>query len=889
MKELNQITIKQLLASNTIGVNNSITNANFAQLQEGLLLINSAFGISIQNKTLNFPTGKINTGAIKADTVKLPINGNPSIQLNGSNGNILTNGLSTVADAFIGGNLIVGDSNNGGRLKLILDRTYIDESIKPGLPGQVRFIGDDYEVYLNYGEVLASFSFTVGSTGVNGQNIAVLYNGATAGQVQWNNDNVLTSENLVNAILTNTTGPCLAESNLNTVTILALPGLGATANGDAITISGNVPVSVTSGTMSGGVNGTGAWVSLLGTQGPTGPTGSGAGPTGATGTGATGPTGPTGPVGATGGGITGATGATGTGATGATGPTGDTGATGATGPNGAKGSVGSQGITGATGPTGTTGSNGTPGTNGATGATGPTGGTGGTGATGATGANWYTGSGVPSSGIGNEGDLYLDGTTGDVYEKIGGVWQLQSNIKGATGATGATGDTGATGETGATGSIGPIGPVGLTGDTGPTGATGIPTPMGCIDLSKLSTTQSFSPNSVSPVFFDTTNIIDTAYFATGTFTNSGATGVYVEVLKAGKYFVSYKVGLEHQTTGGTSFLGSSLFEDTTTPVELPNFKGFTSLEDIAGTAIPSDVLTITGILNAATGDRYWVKASYQAGGSGVVDISSGDTGFSMFSLEGNQGVTGAGVTGATGATGADGPAVEFFFQDTLPTGSGTNAITEGAMWYNSDTGVLYTYIYSGTSPETYQWVTPTYMPGATGGTGGTGPTGPTGDTGSTGPTGATGNIGPTGATGTGATGASGPTGATGSAGPIAKYVIKVQFDGSGNVDPFTPFPAATDAAGNTITSGSGGWVFTRNSGTQITISHTQGFPALDLQTHAQSGSNYVSRTITGARAGNYVIQNNNSFTIYGINLTNLGGNGTHAYVTWNFPTNNIFI
>ena len=199
MNELNQITIKQLLASNTIGVNNSITNANFAQLQEGLLLINSAFGISIQNKTLNFPTGKINTGAIKADTIRLPINGNSSIQLNGSNGEILVNGLSTTANAFIGGNLIVGDSNNGGRLKLILDRTYIDETIKPGEPGQVRFIGDDYEVYLNYGEALASFSFTVGS-GANGQNIAVLYNGATAGQVQWNNDNVLTSENLVNAI-----------------------------------------------------------------------------------------------------------------------------------------------------------------------------------------------------------------------------------------------------------------------------------------------------------------------------------------------------------------------------------------------------------------------------------------------------------------------------------------------------------------------------------------------------------------------------------------------------------------------------------------------------------------------------------------------------------------
>ena len=888
MKELNQITIKQLLASNTIGVNNSITNANFAQLQEGLLLINSAFGISIQNKTLNFPSGKINTGAIKADTIKLPINGNSSIQLNGSNGEILASGLSVTTNASIGGNLIVGDSNNGGRLKLILDRTYIDESIKPGLPGQVRFIGDDYEVYLNYGEVRASFSFNVGSTGINGQTIAVLYNGATAGQVSWNTDNVLTSENLVNAILTNPTGPCLAESNLNIVTITALPGLGSSANGDTITISGTLPVSTTSGTMSGGVNGTGAWISILGTAGPTGPTGSGAGPTGATGTGATGPTGPTGPTGATGEGTTGATGTGATGPTGETGGTGPTGDIGPTGANGAKGSAGAQGVTGATGPTGTTGSNGTAGSNGATGATGGTGATGDTGGTGATGANWYTGSGAPSIGTGNDGDLYLDGVTGDVYEKIGGIWQLQSNIKGVTGATGETGATGDTGATGATGGTGATG-TGATGDTGPTGPSGIPTPMGYIDLTKFSTTQSLTAGGVKPIAFDTTNLIDTTYFATGDFTNSGSTGAYVEVLKTGKYFISYKVGVEHSATGATSFLSTSLWKDTTTPVEITNFRGFTTLEDVTSGVIPSDIMTITGILDAATGDKYWVKLSYQAGGIGGVDITNSDTGFSMFSLEGNQGATGATGAGVTGATGATGSAVEFFYQNTLPTGSGTNSITEGAMWYNSDTGVLYTYIYSGTSPETYQWVTPTYMPGATGGTGGTGPTGATGGTGATGPTGSTGDIGPTGATGTGATGASGPTGATGSAGPIAKYVLKVQFDGSGNVDSVTPFPAATDAAGNTITSGSGGWLFTRNSGTQITVSHTQGVPALDLQTHAQSGSSYVSRTITGARAGNYVIQSNTSFIIYGINLTNLGGNGTHAYVTWNFPTNNIFI
>ena len=151
MKELNQITIKQLLASNTVGANNSITNANFSQLKEAILLLNTAFGISTQDKTLNFPTGKINVGTLRADTLRLPTSGNVSIQLKGSNGEIISNGISTLNDALIGGDVVVGTSNTGGRLRLVLDRTYINESIKPGRPGQIRFIGGDYEAYVNYG------------------------------------------------------------------------------------------------------------------------------------------------------------------------------------------------------------------------------------------------------------------------------------------------------------------------------------------------------------------------------------------------------------------------------------------------------------------------------------------------------------------------------------------------------------------------------------------------------------------------------------------------------------------------------------------------------------------------------------------------------------------
>jgi hypothetical protein len=52
---------------------------------------------------------------------------------------------------------------------------------------------------------------------------------------------------------------------------------------------------------------------------------------------------------------------------------------------------------------------------------------------------WRSGSGVPSNGLGNDGDFYLNTANGDVYSKSSGSWTLQGNIKGATGATGASG------------------------------------------------------------------------------------------------------------------------------------------------------------------------------------------------------------------------------------------------------------------------------------------------------------------------------------------------------------------------------------------------------------------------------------------------------------------
>jgi len=56
-------------------------------------------------------------------------------------------------------------------------------------------------------------------------------------------------------------------------------------------------------------------------------------------------------------------------------------------------------------------------------------------------AAWFDGAGTPSSGLGNNGDYYLNTTNGDIYEKAGGTWTLVGNIKGPAGPGVATGGT----------------------------------------------------------------------------------------------------------------------------------------------------------------------------------------------------------------------------------------------------------------------------------------------------------------------------------------------------------------------------------------------------------------------------------------------------------------
>lgn len=60
---------------------------------------------------------------------------------------------------------------------------------------------------------------------------------------------------------------------------------------------------------------------------------------------------------------------------------------------------------------------------------------------GADGLSVYSGAGAPSSGLGVDGETYVDVASGDVYRKSAGAWSIVGNIQGVDGAPGADGKT----------------------------------------------------------------------------------------------------------------------------------------------------------------------------------------------------------------------------------------------------------------------------------------------------------------------------------------------------------------------------------------------------------------------------------------------------------------
>ena len=67
------------------------------------------------------------------------------------------------------------------------------------------------------------------------------------------------------------------------------------------------------------------------------------------------------------------------------------------------------------------------------------------------GTEFLSGEGEPGSDLGKDGDLYLDASTSDLYQKVDGVWTLITNLKGEDGKPGEDGDKGDAGEAGTDG------------------------------------------------------------------------------------------------------------------------------------------------------------------------------------------------------------------------------------------------------------------------------------------------------------------------------------------------------------------------------------------------------------------------------------------------------
>jgi len=92
-----------------------------------------------------------------------------------------------------------------------------------------------------------------------------------------------------------------------------------------------------------------------------------------------------------------------------------------------------------------------------------------------------SGTGVPSTKLGLNGDFYIDIKSINFYgPKANNRWPLPISLKGATGPVGPSGVDGKNGSSanasagtaGATGSTGSTGPAGIAGSTGPAGSTG---------------------------------------------------------------------------------------------------------------------------------------------------------------------------------------------------------------------------------------------------------------------------------------------------------------------------------------------------------------------------------------------------------------------------------
>ena len=362
----------------------------------------------------------------------------------------------------------------------------------------------------------------------------------------------------------------------------------------------------------------------------------------------------------------------------------------------------------------------------------------GAGATGPAGNTIRNGAGAPGSGIGINGDFYLNTSNTSIYgPKTAGAWGSGTSLVGFTGPTGPiglTGHTGPTGPQGLTGPQGPTGPIGVTGFTGPqgpTGATGLTGFTGA--TGPQGTTGPTGPVGATGPGASTGDIPsaylnDTSAASTSSGTYADVTGATVNITTTStskiiawasvdchagaiNTTVAYRLVIDAQngpervadlltsTEAGDVFL---TFESTALAAGTYIVK--LQYRAIAGTnAYDSSVIDVLGLQApiGATGPQGPTGATGGVGATGAAG-SAGAAG-----ATGAQGPTGAvGATGANGATGATGPTPAAAFANTSSDLS-TNSTT-----YVDITGITVTFTPTGTT-AIVRW---TYNGTITGGT-----------------------------------------------------------------------------------------------------------------------------------------------------------------------------
>jgi microcystin-dependent protein len=275
------------------------------------------------------------------------------------------------------------------------------------------------------------------------------------------------------------------------------------------------------------------------------------------------------------------------------------------------------------------------------GTVGPAGPTGPAGADGADGEVWHILSANPDYTIGVVGDLALNTTTGDYFERVStqivGAWAQRGNLVGSQGpqgpqgdpgSTGATGPAGPKGDTGLTGPQGPQGIQGATGSTGPAGPQGDPGPTG--------STGPQGPQGPTGV--------------------QGTTGPQGPAGPAGvNWRGAWDAGTVYVSNDGVTYQGSS-YRVKQTPVPVG-----------AAPAVPStywELIASKGDVGAtgSTGPQGIQGATGSTGPAGPQGIQGATGSTGPAGPQGDPGPTGStgpqgpkGDTGATGSTGPQGP------------------------------------------------------------------------------------------------------------------------------------------------------------------------------------------------------------------------------------------